>query len=81
LIFFHILSFFVFAGGVGRCVASPDGCVWTASIDGDVDVWRVKNERHVSHPTFFACAHKFFCECMLHWQAAAVHVPEGSSRL
>jgi hypothetical protein len=29
-------------------VASPDGCVWTASIDGDVDVWRVKNERHVS---------------------------------
>jgi hypothetical protein len=22
--------------------------VWTASIDGEVDVWRVKNERHVS---------------------------------
>jgi hypothetical protein len=36
------------AGGVGRCVSSPDGCVWTASIDGNVDVWRVKNERHVS---------------------------------
>jgi hypothetical protein len=40
----HVPSFL---GAVGRCVASPDGCVWTASIDGDVDVWRVKNERHV----------------------------------
>jgi len=39
----------LFSGGVGRCVASPDGCVWTASMDGDVDVWRVKNERHVSN--------------------------------
>lgn len=53
-------------------MATPDGCVWTASIDGDVDVWRVKNERHVSEMSMLGHLHyvMFICDfvayCRVH---------------